>query len=55
MLKEGEMIMEEMIEDCKKLAGQNLSDSALAEAVTNLKNEALNRNNPYIRALLCKA
>uniref|UniRef100_A0A1B6KJA7 DNA mismatch repair protein MSH2 n=1 Tax=Graphocephala atropunctata TaxID=36148 RepID=A0A1B6KJA7_9HEMI len=54
IIQEGEKIMEEMIEECKTLAKQNLLDSDLEAAVLKLKEEAMARNNPYITALLSK-
>uniref|UniRef100_A0A1B6FWF4 DNA mismatch repair protein MSH2 n=1 Tax=Cuerna arida TaxID=1464854 RepID=A0A1B6FWF4_9HEMI len=55
IIQDGEKIMEEIIEECKKLEKQNLVDSDIAAAISKLKKEALSRNNPYINALLAKA
>lgn len=51
-LQEGEKFMEKMVEDCKNLAKDGLTDDDLEKHVVKLKQEALNFNNPYINTLL---
>lgn len=44
--------MEKMVEDCKKLAKDGLTDDDLEKEVVRFKQEVLNFNNPYINTLL---
>lgn len=41
-----------MIAKCKKLEVDSMSNEELIEAMNKLKQEALSRNNPYIKALI---
>ncbi|XP_075226942.1 DNA mismatch repair protein spel1 [Lycorma delicatula] len=55
MIKEGEELISEYLNKCKKLKVDEVNDEELQMAIKNLRDEALSKNNPYIQALITKA
>lgn len=54
IIKEGEELIDEFLDKCKKLKSDELSDEDLQKEIAKLRDEAFARNNPYIQALITK-